>query len=144
MHRLAYAPLLATALLVAAPANAEPVKGFFFRLERDSTNVDGLYVIGGYSPAQVVSMMRQYCKGGQIGDFAHVGRARKRKGQVLQKFRTTCAGGKIDRLDRFGGKTTGFEIEYITEGQYAGEHLVEITGSDGLGNIIHALETTTP
>ena len=137
-------PLLAAPLLAAAPAHAEPKKGLFFQLKRDSANVEGVYFVGGYTPAQIVSLMRAYCMGGKIGEFAHVGKALKRRGQVLQKFQTTCAGGKIDLPDGFNGKTTAFEIEYITEGQYAGKHLVEITGSDGLGNIVHKIETTTP
>jgi hypothetical protein len=89
----------------------------------------------------MVKMMRDYCKGRKIGNITHVGKARKRRGQVLQKFKTTCAGGL---QDRFKGKTAGFEIEYITKGRYKNKHLVEITTSDGKGNILYLKETTRP
>lgn len=136
--------LAAAAVLAAttpAPAQAQAIKGFFFKLKRDTQKVEGIYVVGGYTPAEMVSMMSRYCKGGKIGQIAHAGKARKRRGQILQKFETTCAGGMPDR---FGGSTVGIEIEYITQGEYAGQHLVEITGSDGLGNIVYGRETIRP
>lgn len=125
----------------AAPAQADPIKGFYFRLTKGSPAIEGIYSVGGYTPNQLVSMMRPYCKGGKVGGFAHTGKAKKRRGQILQKFQASCAGGPPDR---FKGKSTGIEIEYITEGRYAGKHLVEITTSDGKGNIVTLLETANP
>ncbi|MFZ7090499.1 hypothetical protein [Primorskyibacter sp. 2E233] len=134
-------PLIA--VLGATPAvAADPIKGFFFRLERSSQKVEGLYSVGGYSLTEITGMMRKYCKGGKIGQIAHVGKARKRRGQVLQKFETTCAGGMPER---FKGKSAGIEIEYITKNnEYKGKHLVEITTSDGRGNIVTLRETIQP
>lgn len=121
---------------------AEPIKGFFFRLERGTPKVEGIYSVGGYEIGQMRGMMAKYCKGGKIGQIAHVGKARKRRGQVLQKFETTCAGGMPDR---FKGSTLGIEIEYITKkNEYQGKHLVEITTSDGSGNIVYLRETIKP
>ena len=141
MSRIPLLALAAVVTLTAVPAQAEPIKGFFFRLERGTPKVEGIYSVGGYSPAQMVSMMRKYCNGGKIGQIAHVGKARKRRGQILQKFQTSCAGGMPAR---FKGKTAGIEIEYITKGTHKGKHLVEITTSDGLGNILHLVESTRP
>ena len=136
-------PLLCACLLAltATPALADPIKGFYFRLERGTPTVEGIYSVGGYSVSELSGMMKKYCKGGKIGEFAHVGKAKKKRGQILQKFSTTCAGGP---LDRFKGKSTGIEIGYITSGKYAGKHLVEITTSDGKGNILNLKETIKP
>jgi len=135
------ATLAAVLVVMAAPAQAEAIKGFFFKLKRGTPVVEGIYAVGGYTAAEMVSMMGKYCAGGKIGQIAHVGKARKRRGQILQKFQTTCAGGMPQR---FKGSTVGIEIEYITQGEYAGQHLVEITGSDGLGNMIYTRETIRP
>ena len=134
-------PLVALLSANSAMA-ADPIKGFFFRLERGSTKVEGLYSVGGYEIGQMRGMMAKYCKGGKIGQIAHVGKARKRRGQVLQKFETTCAGGMPNR---FKGKTVGIEIEFITKtNEYQGKHLVEITTSVGSGNIVYLRETIKP
>ena len=135
-------PAIAAILgICATAASAEAVKGFYFRLERGTPRVEGIYSVGGYDPAQLVSMMGRYCEAGKIGQIAHVGKARKRRGQILQKFQTSCPG----RMPaRFRGKSAGIEIEYITNGEYKGKHLVEITTSDRLGNIVDLLETIRP
>lgn len=131
--------------LILLPLLSSPVlaqtKGFYFALERGTQTVEGVLAVDGYTTAEMRGMMAKYCKGGKIGDLTYVGKAKKRKGVLLQKFATTCAGGP---LDRFKGKRTGFEIEYITSGEYAGKHLVEITGSDGSGNIVYLRETIKP
>ncbi len=134
--------LLAAALAVtSAPAFAEPVKGFYFRVERNQPKVEGIYSVGGYSYKDMHVMMAKYCKSGKITQFANVGKQRKRRGQVLQKFQAVCA---ACMPDRFKGSFVGIEIEYITKGEYSGKHLVEITGSDGAGNMVYLRETTTP
>ena len=47
--------------------------------------------------------------------------------------------------NRFKGKTVGIEIEFITKNnEYQGKHLVEITTSDGSGNIVYLRETIKP
>ena len=137
----AIAAIIGISATAASAAGAETVKGFYFRLERGTPRVEGIYSVGGYDPAQLVSMMGRYCEAGKIGQIAHVGKARKRRGQILQKFQTSCPG----RMPaRFRGKSAEIEIEYITNGEYKGKHLVEITTSDGLGNIVYLPETIRP
>lgn len=132
---------LAVFTATAAPA-AEPIKGFFFRLERGTPKVEGIYSVGGYDIAQIRGMMARYCQGGKIGQIAHVGKARKRRGQVLQRFETTCSGSIPAR---FKGKSVGIEIEFITKNnEYRGKHLVEILTSDGNGNLHLLRETIQP
>lgn len=128
-------------LLLAVPASAAP-KAVFFSLERGKTEVKGTLVVDGYSPNEVRSFIRQYCKGGKVGEITPTGKPRKKRGNVLQKFATTCAGGP---QDRFRGKRSSYEVEFITkDGQYKNKHLVEITTSDGKGNIVYLRETVRP
>lgn len=128
-------------LMLAIPASAAP-KAVFFSLERGVTEVTGTLVVDGYSPEEVRSFIRQYCKGGKVGGITTTGKPRKKRGNILQEFATTCAGGP---QDRFRGKRSSYEVEYITqEGQYKNKHLVEITASDGKGNIVYLRETVRP
>ncbi|KIC10005.1 hypothetical protein RA19_12650 [Leisingera sp. ANG-M1] len=132
---------LTTAALLASPAVAEPVKGFGFSMKRGKPAIKGVLVVDGYSQQQIRKMMSVYCKGGDVGALELTGKPRKKRGYVLQKFTTTCQGGP---LDRFKGKNSSYEIEYITEGEYRNKHLVEITTSDGLGNILYLKEFARP
>ncbi len=77
--------------------------------------------------------MRRFCKGGQIGQIAYVGHAKKTRGQILPKFQTNRAGGMPGR---FCGKTAGIEVGFITSGKYPGQHQAEVTTSDGLGSMV--------
>lgn len=128
-------------LLLALPASAAP-KAVFFSLERGTAEVSGTLVVDGYSVKEVRNFIRQYCKGGAVGEITPSGKPRKKRGNILQKFTTTCAGGPHDR---FRGKRSSYEVEFITkDGQYKNKHLVEITTSDGKGNIVYLRETVRP
>lgn len=128
-------------LALAVPAAAE-TKAFFFSLERGKQEVKGTTVVDGYTVKEMHSFIRQYCKGGKVGQIAYTGKARKRRGKLLQKFVTTCEGGPHDR---FKGKRSSYEVEFITQaGEYRNKHLVEITTSDGKGNILYLRETARP
>ncbi len=134
--------LFAFAVCIAMPTSAQAeLKAFGFSMKRGSEEVKGTLVVDGYSLKQMHSMMRKYCTGGQVEQFTFVGKPRKRRGLVLQKFKTTCAGGP---LQRFKGKSSSYEIELIKEGEYKNKHLVEITTSDGAGNIVYLRETIKP
>lgn len=131
----------AATVILSTSASAE-LQAFGFSMKRGSPDVSGIFVVDGYTPAQMVKMMGTYCKNGRVTDLAYVGKPRKRRGLVLQKFKATCAAG---HLDRFKGKRSSYEIEYITKaGEFQNKHLVEITTSDGLGNVLYLRETIRP
>ncbi len=128
------------ALCFAAPANAD-VKAFGFSMKKGKANVEGVFIVDGYTMAEMQSLLSQYCRGGKVGAFRFEGKARKRRGLLRQKFTTECPGGP---LERFKGSRSSFEIEFIRQGEYKNQHLVEITTSDGAGNLIYLRETTRP
>jgi len=134
--------LAVAATVIMSTSASAGLQAFGFSMKRGSPEVSGVFVVEGYSPTQMVKMMSAYCKNGRVQDLAYVGKPRKRKGLVLQKFTATCASG---HLDRFKGKRSSYEIEYITKaGEYQNKHLVEITTSDGAGNILYLRETIRP
>ena len=138
LTKIAFSAISAVFISTAADANTKFVS---FSVKRGSTDVSGMYLVNGYSTAEMTRLMRKYCKGGKVGQFVLKGKPRKKRGVLRQKFETTCAGGLPDR---FKGKRASFEIELVTEGDYKNKHLVEILTSDGAGNIIFLKETTKP
>ncbi|MBK6466906.1 MAG: hypothetical protein IPL38_16620 [Rhodobacter sp.] len=140
MFRNACLALPALLLLAAAPAWAEPLNAFGFSIKRSTPKVEGLYVVGGYSAGELRSLISNYCAGG-VGDIVNVGKSKKKRGLDLQAFRTTCEGGLNGR---FKGKSASFEIELMREGEHTGQHVAEITTSDGSGGIVYLRETVTP
>ena len=75
--------LLTCGLFAGTPALASDLKAFYFGLKRNTQTVEGVYVVDGYSFAEMRAVMGQYCKGGQIGQFTHVGKPRKKRGALL-------------------------------------------------------------
>lgn len=132
---------LTVSTLLAGPALAAEHQYVNFRMEQGKATVTGAFYLDGYTPTQIRRMMSVYCKGGNVGPIEPNGKPRKKRGKLRQKFTTTCPGG---RLSRFKGRSTTFEIEYFTDGQYRNKHLVEISGSDGLGNLIYLREFAKP
>ena len=138
MHRTG--ALVVAAMLLATSVDAQ-TKAFGWSMKRGKAAVEGTFVVDGYTIQQIHGMMRRFCAGGDLGQFKLVGKARKKRGLVLQKFSTTCAGGP---LPRFKGSRSSFEIELINKGEYKNQHLVEITTSDGAGNLLYLRETIRP
>ena len=91
---------LGLSIAMAGVASAQ-IQFVSFSMKRGKAEVKGTLALNGYSISQTRDMMSEFCKGGQLGEIAYVGKPRKRKGNVFQKFTTTCAGGP---LDRFKGK----------------------------------------
>ncbi|WP_186766357.1 hypothetical protein [Falsiphaeobacter marinintestinus] len=52
---------------------------------------------------------------------------------LVQKYTTTCSGGLVSK---YKGSSAAFEVELMPDGRT----LVEITTSDGSGNIIYLKE----
>lgn len=132
--------LTAALLLTAAPAGAEALNAVGFSLKRAAPDVGGAYVVDGYSAAELRSLIGLYCAG-SVGEIVNVGGPQKKRGLVLQKFRSTCAGGLSDR---FAGKSAAFEIEKMRKGEMQGRHVAEVTTSDGRGNVVYFRETVFP
>jgi len=141
MSRLSFVAVLAASLVLPATASlAAPLNAFGFSLKRASSDVSGLYVVDGYSAGELRSLIGLYCAG-SVGEIVNVGKPQKRRGMVLQKFRSTCSGGLSSR---FKGKSASFEIELMRSGDHAGRHVAEITTSDGSGNMVYLRETVSP
>ncbi|MCB6177100.1 hypothetical protein LHP98_03020 [Rhodobacter sp. Har01] len=140
MFRTARLALPTALLLAATPALAEPLQAFGFSLKRARPDVEGFYVVDGYAAGEMRSLIGLYCAG-SVGDIVNVGPPKRKRGLMLQKFRSTCSGGLSGR---FQGKSASFEIELMQKGEHRGRHVAEITSSDGSGNVVYLRETVAP
>jgi hypothetical protein len=126
MKHLAALTVIAT---LAAPSFAAAQSKQFvnYSIENKSTKVTGRFSVDGYSTAQMMKFMSQDCRG-KVGNMALVGKARKKKGVLQQKFQATCEGGLSSK---YKGKRASFSIVKQADGR----NLAYVLGSDGLGNV---------
>lgn len=112
---------IAAILLSAAQAAAEPKKFAAYTIKAKSPTVEGVILVDGYTPAELVAFLQEDCASGQIGQLSYVGKPYKRRGNVLQKFRTTCAGGPSPRIGQTSMVTV--EVERMPDGRNMTEYL---------------------
>jgi hypothetical protein len=119
---------LFTAVVVAfaTPVWAEGEKFTGYVIKAKTDVVDGVMLVNGYTPTEVMSFLREDCASGQIGQMTYVGKPYKRKGFTFQKFQTTCAGGPTTRF----GQTSemAIEIERTPEGGNLAEYTFGLNG----------------
>lgn len=133
--------ILATSLSFLVTAADADTQYFNFRIDKKSPEVTGMFLVDGYSYAQMGRVISKYCGGAKVAQFSLVGKPRKKRGHVRQKFATSCSGGAKNAYKVNGAL---IEVEFITEGTYKNKHLVEITTRDGAGNLQFLKETIKP
>ncbi|MBN8633138.1 MAG: hypothetical protein J0L76_20070 [Rhodobacterales bacterium] len=117
----------ATAILsCASQASAEDKKFAGYVIKAKTETVEGVLLVDGYSPEELVSFLREDCASGEIGSLSYVGKPYKKRGNTFQKFKTTCVGGPSPRI----GATSAVSVE--VERMPDGRNMTEYTyGANG-------------
>lgn len=119
--------LTAASLLVASGAAAQDKKFVGYTIKAKTQTVDGMMLVNGYSPTEILRFVREDCAGGRIGALKLVGKPKKRRGYTFQKFRTACAGGPSPRIGRTSAVTV--EVERMPDGRNMTEYTYSDKGS---------------
>ena len=115
------ASVLGALILAAASALAEGEKFAGYVIKSKTDVVDGVILVNGYTPTEVMGFLREDCASGQVGQMAYVGKPYKRRGHTFQKFQTTCVGGPSPRI----GQTS--EVAVDVERMPDGRNMTEYT-----------------
>lgn len=128
MHRSL--TIVATSLLVAFPglSFADSTKMAAYAFSSKRTTIKGAFIVDGYTSAQVMAYVAQDCDGAP-DQMSLVGKPRKKRGHVIQKFQTNC---EVGLTSNYKGRTASFEVQEMDDGRT----LVEIMTSDGSGNVV--------
>ena len=122
--------IVAASLLIVLPnlSFADSTKFADYAFSSKRTTIKGAFVVDGYTPAQVMTYIAQDCNG-TPGQMSLVGKPRKKRGNIIQKFQTNCEGGLTSK---YKGRTASFEVQEMDDGRT----LVEIFTTDGKGNMV--------
>lgn len=120
--------LAATAalLFLAGQAAAQDAKFAGYVIEAKTEIVEGVMLVDGYTPDELVSFLREDCASGQVGALSYVGKPYKRRGNTFQKFRTSCAGGPSPRIGVT--KAVSVEVERMPDGRNMTEYTFSANG----------------
>lgn len=120
--------LAATAalLFLAGQAAAQDKKFAGYVIEAKTETVEGVMLVDGYTPDELVSFLREDCASGRVGVLSYVGKPYKRRGNRFQKFRTTCAGGPSPRIGVT--KAVSVEVERMPDGRNVTEYTFSVNG----------------
>jgi hypothetical protein len=116
----------AALLFAATQANAQDAKFAGYVIKAKTETVDGVLLVDGYTPSEIMSFLREDCASGEVGALSYVGKPYKKRGNTFQKFRTTCVGGPSPRI----GKTSAVavEIERMPDGRNMTEYTFGVSG----------------
>lgn len=129
-----FAAVLAALIALGSPALAAD-KYVTYNLSKKRAAIKGLYIVDGYSTGEVQRFVNQDCNG-KIGQMKLVGKPRKKRGHLIQKFEIDCPGGPAARYP----SAMSIEIQKMDDGR----HLVEMFGGDGAGNLVQSTEYRKP
>ena len=125
IRTLAY--VVAFGVFVAPAFAKDGLKAVGYNIRTKTPEVTGRMVVDGYSFAEVMAFIASDCANGQIGQFALVGKPKKRRGLVLQSFVTTCASGPHPRFQNT--KSVSIEVERTPQGQNLAEFTYGVNGN---------------
>ncbi|MCZ4351319.1 hypothetical protein O4H61_02210 [Roseovarius aestuarii] len=126
---------VAAALMTLTTAAQAETKFLAYSLSQKRAEIKGAFYVGGYTTGDVQRFVAQDCNG-KIGQMKLLGKPRKKRGQEIQKFAIACPGGPNPRYPG----AMSIEIEQMADGK----HLAEMTGSDGMGNMVYNKEFRKP
>lgn len=126
MNRIAI--FAATALFAFAPVHAEAQEKKFagYVIETKTETIEGVMLVEGYTPEELLAFLSEDCASGQIGTLKYVGKPYKRRGNVFQKFRTTCSGGPHARIG--ASSAVSVEVERMPDGRNMTEYTFSANG----------------
>lgn len=119
----------AAAFVFASPAAAQDRMVVSYSISAKKTEVQGAYTVDGFSTKQMLGFISTDCAG-KVGQMTLKGKPRKKKGQLVQKFTTTCDGG----LNRKKHKGSVASINVVQPA--GGKRFAQIFASDGKGNMV--------
>lgn len=124
--KLTRALTTAAVLFAATQAAAQDKKFTGYVIKANTDIVEGVLLVDGYSPDELVAFVREDCASGDVGALKYVGKPYKKRGNTFQKFQTTCAGGPSPRI----GETSAVSVE--VERMPDGRNMTEYTyGASG-------------
>jgi hypothetical protein len=126
MMKLTAGLLTVIVMTAATPALAEGEKFAGYVIKAKTEVVDGVMLVNGYTPSEVMSFLREDCASGQVGQMTYVGKPYKRRGHTFQKFQTTCTGGPSPRI----GQTSevAVDVERMPDGRNMTEYTFGVNG----------------
>ncbi|MEO9517661.1 MAG: hypothetical protein ABJG55_18270 [Paracoccaceae bacterium] len=124
IRTLAY--VVAFGVFVAPAFAKDGLKAVGYNISTKSPEVTGRMVVNGYSYAQIMAFIASDCADGRIGQFALVGKPKKRRGLLLQSFVTSCASGPHARFQNT--KSVTIEVERTPAGQNLAEFTYGVNG----------------
>ncbi len=111
-------------LLTTSQAMAQQKKFVGYIIKSKTEVVEGVLLVDGYSPKELLAFVGQDCASGQLGALKYVGKLYKRRGNIFQKFQTSCKGGPSPRI----GNTSQVAVE--VERMPDGRNMTEYTYSE--------------
>lgn len=123
--KLTRALTTAAALFAATQAAAQDKKFTGYVIKANTDIVEGVLLVDGYSPDELVAFVREDCATGDVGALKYVGKPYKKRGNTFQKFQTTCVGGPSPRI----GETSAVSVE--VERMPDGRNMTEYTYGAG-------------
>ncbi|MEB8386102.1 hypothetical protein OO012_02580 [Rhodobacteraceae bacterium KMM 6894] len=126
---------VATTVLALGTAAQADTKFMAYSLSKKRAEIKGAYFVDGYTTSDVQRFVAQDCNG-KIGQMKLLGKPRKKRGHLVQKFSIDCPGGPAARYPG----AMSIEIEQMADGK----HLAEMSGSDGMGNMVYSKEFRKP
>jgi hypothetical protein len=122
------AAIMATVAVFATAGQAEAQDKKFagYVIKAKTETVEGVMLVDGYTPEELVSFLREDCASGQIGSLSYVGKPYKRRGNTFQKFQTTCAGGPSPRIG--ATSSVSVEVERMPDGRNMTEYTYSANG----------------
>lgn len=82
--------ITAAAMFAATLASAQDKKFTGYIIKTNTEIVEGVLLANGYSPEQVLAFVREDCASGEIGALQYLGKPYKKRGNIFQKFQTSC------------------------------------------------------
>lgn len=117
----------AVGLLAATQAIAQDKKFTGYVIKTNTEVVDGVMLVDGYSPAELMAFIREDCASGEVGALKYLGKPQKKRGHVFQKFQTSCLGGPSPRIGQTS--TASVEVERMPDGRNMTEYTYSVSGS---------------
>ncbi|MCY4180028.1 MAG: hypothetical protein OXD48_07095, partial [Litoreibacter sp.] len=107
MTKPIFAITIMLSLACSGAAIAAEKKFAGYVIKSKTQTVEGVMLADGYTPAEVMAFIRQDCASGRLGALSYVNKPYKRRGNLFQKFRTSCVGGPSPSI----GKTRSVTVE---------------------------------
>ena len=119
---------LAAALVVGMgqPGMAADKKFVSFGLSNKKPAVSVTQLVGGYSEAEIVRFISRYCAGA-VGPLEAKGKPRKKRGNLLQKYTSSCQGGINQSV--VAASNLAVQVQAMENGKTMYEYTIGLNGN---------------